>query len=104
MGTGSRSKSFYLLALFFTLFVLFLYGPMLTIIILSFQGPDGGLTFPMNGVSTFWFSKLMEGVGVVDIWSAFRRSVRLGLVVMGLTVILSVMAGLASSYRRLWSV
>ena len=33
------------------LFVLFLYGPTLTIMVLSFQGPDGGLTFPMNGFS-----------------------------------------------------
>ena len=33
------------------LFILFLYGPTLTILVLSFQGPDGGLTFPMNGFS-----------------------------------------------------
>jgi len=46
-----RSRSFYLLAGFFGLFVLFLYGPIVTIGILSFQGPQGGLTFPMNGVS-----------------------------------------------------
>src|SRR5229473_3153516 len=46
-----RSSSFYWLAALFGLFVLFLYGPMITIFILSFQGPDGGLTFPMNGVS-----------------------------------------------------
>ena len=95
---GKRSLSFYALALFFGGFVLFLYGPMLTIIILSFQGPDGGLTFPMNGVSTVWFGKLIEGVGVVDIWSAFGRSIKLGLVVMGVTVVFSVLAGLA--YRR----
>ena len=31
-----------LLAAFFVLFVLFLYGPTLTIAVLSFQGPDGG--------------------------------------------------------------
>ena len=58
-----RPKSFWFLAAFFTLFVGFLYGPTFTILILSFQGPQGGLTFPMNGVSTFWFSRLMEGVG-----------------------------------------
>lgn len=99
MSGARRSSSFYFLALFFALFVLFLYGPMITIIILSFQGPEGGLTFPMNGVSTFWFSKLMEGVGVVDIWSAFGRSIRLGLVVMVFTVVLSVLAGLAFRKR-----
>jgi putative spermidine/putrescine transport system permease protein len=93
-----RPSSFYWLAALFALFVLFLYGPMITILILSFQGPEGGLTFPMNGVSLHWFAKLWEGLGVVDIWAAFRRSFRLGLVVMVLTVVLSLLAGLA--YRK----
>jgi putative spermidine/putrescine transport system permease protein len=93
-----RPASFYWLAGLFTLFVLFLYGPMITILILSFQGPEGGLTFPMNGVSLHWFAKLWEGLGVVDIWAAFRRSLRLGFVVMVLTVVLSLLAGLA--YRK----
>jgi putative spermidine/putrescine transport system permease protein len=93
-----RPPSFYWLAALFALFVLFLYGPMITILILSFQGPDGGLTFPMNGVSLHWFVKLWEGLGVVDIWAAFRRSLRLGMVVMVLTVVLSLLAGFA--YRK----
>jgi putative spermidine/putrescine transport system permease protein len=93
-----RPASFYWLAALFTLFVLFLYGPMITILVLSFQGPEGGLTFPMNGVSLHWFAKLWEGLGVVDIWAAFRRSLRLGFVVMVLTVVLSLLAGLA--YRK----
>jgi putative spermidine/putrescine transport system permease protein len=96
---GSRGAAFYWLALLFGLFVVFLYGPMITIILLSFQGPDGGLTFPMNGVSLHWFAKLWEGLGVVDIWAAFRRSLRLGLVVMVLTVVLSLLAGLAFRKR-----
>lgn len=93
-----RPPSFYLLAMVFTLFVLFLYGPMLTIIVLSFQGPTGGLTFPMHGVSTHWFSRLWGGLGVVDIWAAFGRSLKLGAVVMALTVVISVLAGYA--FRR----
>jgi putative spermidine/putrescine transport system permease protein len=93
-----RPASFYWLAALFTLFVLFLYGPMITILLLSFQGPEGGLTFPMNGVSLHWFAKLWEGLGVVDIWAAFRRSLRLGFVVMVFTVVLSLLAGLA--YRK----
>lgn len=44
-----RPAAFWWLAALFALFVLFLYGPILTIVILSFQGPQGGLTFPMNG-------------------------------------------------------
>lgn len=95
MREGRRPGSFYWLAALFALFVMFLYGPTLTILVLSFQGPQGGLTFPLNGLSTFWFSKLWQGVGVVDIWAAFGRSFRLGLAVMGLTVVLSFLAGLA---------
>ena len=65
---------------------------------LSFQGPEGGLTFPLRGVSLHWFGKLWEGIGVVDIGAAFRRSLALGAVVMVLTVLLSLLAGLA--YRK----
>jgi putative spermidine/putrescine transport system permease protein len=93
-----RPRSFYILAAFFTAYVLFLYGPMFAIYILSFQGPDGGLTFPMNGVSLTWFGKVFAGAGIVDIGAAFKRSLALGLVVMVLTVLLSVAAGMA--FRR----
>jgi putative spermidine/putrescine transport system permease protein len=93
-----RGASFYGLAAFFVLFVLFLYGPTITIFILSFQGPQGGLTFPMNGMSLHWFEKLWAGGGIVDIGSAFKRSLKLGAVVTALTVVLSVLAGLA--YRK----
>lgn len=90
-----RSLGFYLLALFFTAYVLFLYGPMFAIYILSFQGPDGGLTFPMTSVSTFWFTKLFAGGGIIDIGASFMRSLKLGLAVMVITVVISVLAGLA---------
>ena len=93
-----RPRSFYLLAAFFALFVMFLYGPIITIGILSFQGPQGGLTFPMNGVSLHWFFDLFEKQAVGDIWGSFRRSFALGLMVMTVTVVLSVMGGLA--FRR----
>jgi len=99
MTDGKRPGSFYALAAVFGLFVLFLYGPMVTIFVLSFQGPEGGLTFPMRGVSLHWFAKLWEGMGVVDVAAAFRRSVALGVVVMGLTVLLALGAGLAFRKR-----
>ena len=95
MGNEKHSPAFWLLAAFFALFVLFMYGPMLVIVVLSFQGPEGGLTFPMRGVSLHWFYKLAEGLGVVDIGAALKRSLGLGLAVMALTVVLSVLAGLA---------
>jgi putative spermidine/putrescine transport system permease protein len=94
----TRPLSFWLLAALFSAFVLFLYGPMFAIFVLSFQGPEGGLTFPMRGVSLHWFAELWEGIGTVDIGGAFRRSLALGAVVMGFTVGLSLLAGLA--YRK----
>ncbi|WP_149541084.1 ABC transporter permease [Siccirubricoccus phaeus] len=93
-----RPFAFWALAALFSLFLLFLYGPTLTILVLSFQGPEGGLTFPMQGASLHWYRVLWQGVGVVDIWSAFRRSVALGLVVMVLTTVIALAAGYA--FRR----
>ena len=93
-----RPLSFWLLGAVFAAFVLFLYGPMFTIFVLSFQGPEGGLTFPMRGASLHWFRQLWEGIGVIDIGAALRRSLALGTVVMMLTVGLSLLAGLA--YRK----
>ena len=97
--TDRRAKGFWPLALIFAAFVLFLYGPVLTIFVLSFQGPGGGLTFPMRGVSLHWYAELWKGLGVVDIGAALRRSLALGAVVMGLTVLLSLSAGLAFRKR-----
>jgi len=90
-----RPRSFYVLTAFFVLFVIFLYGPTLTIGILSFQGPSGGLTFPMRGVSMHWFYDLFAQQAVGDIWGSFRRSIVLGFMVMVTTIVVSVMGGLA---------
>ena len=95
MAREGKAKGFWPLAIVFGLFVLFLYGPVITIFVLSFQGPEGGLTFPMRGLSTHWYAELWKGLGVVDIGAALRRSVALGVVVMLLTVLLSLSAGLA---------
>ena len=94
-----RGPGFWILTAVFALFVLFLYGPTITIGILSFQGPGGGLTFPMRGVSLHWFRDLFQEQAVGDIWGAFRRSLALGLMVMVTTVVVSVMAGLAFRKR-----
>lgn len=92
-----------ILTVVFILFALFLYGPTLTIITLSFQGPQGGLVFPMNGVSVHWFYDLFQPQSIGDIGGSFDRSIKLGLIVMVLTVIVSVMAGLAFRHRFLGS-
>jgi putative spermidine/putrescine transport system permease protein len=96
--TEGRSRAFYILSFIFVLYVLFLYGPTFTILVLSFQGPSGGMTFPMNGVSLHWFSNLWNGIGVPNVVEALLNSLKLGLTVTVLTVVISVMAGLA--FRR----
>jgi putative spermidine/putrescine transport system permease protein len=93
-----RTVGFYVLAIFFGLFVLFLYGPFSAIIVLSFQGPTGGLTFPMNGVSVHWFANLFQRQAVGDFGASFSRSLVLGLMVMVATVVVALLAGLA--FRR----
>ena len=99
MAGDARPRSFYVLAAVFVLFVLFLYGPIATIMILSFQGPDGGLVFPMRGVSVHWFADLFQPQSIGDIWGSFDRSLKLGLIVLVLTVVCSFLAGLAFRHR-----
>ena len=99
MKNGRRRPAFWLLAAFFALFVLFLYGPTITIVVLSFQGPSGGLTFPMNGVSVHWFGNLFEKQMVGDFAGSFERSMVLGLATMVVTVLVSFSAGLAFRKR-----
>ena len=91
----SRPPIYWALAILFGVFVLFLYGPIATIAILAFQGPSGGLVFPMHGVSLHWFGELFRPQPIGDIWGSFKRSITLGAVVMVLTVVLSLLAGLA---------
>jgi putative spermidine/putrescine transport system permease protein len=99
MHRDRRAPGFWPLAIVFGLFLLFLYGPVITIFVLSFQGPQGGLTFPMRGLSLHWYQVLWQGLGVVDIGAALRRSLALGTVVMALTVLLSLAAGMAFRKR-----
>ena len=98
-ATQKRGLAFYLLAAFFATFVLFLYGPMLVIFILSFQGPTGGLTFPMRGVSTHWFQDLWSSTRYGDLGGAFQRSMLLGLMSLTITGVVCLFAGLAFRKR-----
>lgn len=90
-----RRRSFIPLLLFFIFFVVFMYGPMIAIFTLSFQGPGGGLTFPMRGASFHWFFELFQPQRVGDFKGSFIRSLSLASIVMILTVMISLAAGLA---------
>lgn len=85
-----------LLIVYFVLFALFLYLPMFTLFILCFQGPHGGVTFPMVGVSLSWWKALVLDAKIIG---AFWRSIVLALMVMGVTAFFSLMLGTAFRQR-----
>jgi putative spermidine/putrescine transport system permease protein len=93
-----RPWTYYALGTLFGAFLVFLYGPMLVIYILSFQGPEGGVTFPMVGTSISWFVNIFEPGQMANIPVSFSRSIALATVISLLTVAISVAAGLA--FRR----
>ncbi|WP_370281862.1 ABC transporter permease [Pseudooceanicola sp.] len=101
MTARGRPLSYYVLAGLMALLLIFLYAPMLCVYILSFQGPDGGMSFPMVGWSFHWFEVLFEGTGghgIGDVPNSFRRSVRLAAFVSVLSTVIALSAGMA--YRR----
>src|ERR1700731_1867619 len=98
---GARPWTFYVLASLFTLFVLFLYGPMFGVLILSFQGPSASLAFPLRDPSLMWFDELFNPRRTGDVVGALGRSLPLAVIVMVLTVFISVAAGFAFR-RRFW--
>jgi putative spermidine/putrescine transport system permease protein len=93
-----RPWTFYILAALFGAYLLFLYSPMVVIAVLSFQGPTGGVTFPMTGVSLDWFYDILRPGQMANIPVSFSRSLALATVVSLTTVVISVAAGLA--FRR----
>ena len=96
-GRG-RPWTFYALATLFGLFLLFLYGPMLVMYVLSFQGSNGGVTFPMVGVSLAWFADIVKPGQMANIPVSFARSIALASAVSLLTAAISIAAALA--FRR----
>src|SRR5882672_5881259 len=97
-GGEERPWTFYALAALFGAYLVFLYGPMLVIYVLSFQGPNGGVTFPMVGVSVHWFENIAKPGQMANIPVSFARSIGLAALVSCLTVAISVAAGFG--FRR----
>ena len=85
-------------SVYYALFVVFIFGPMIAMFILSFQGRRGGTSFPMRGVSLHWWNKLIEPSMVGDLQGAMLRSVILALMVMVVTALFSTM--LAMAFRK----
>ncbi len=85
-------------SVYYALFIVFVYGPMIAMFILSFQGRRGGTSFPMRGSSLYWYNKLIEPSTVGDLQGALGRSLILALVVMLITALFSTM--LAMAFRK----
>ena len=85
-------------SIYYVLFIIFIYGPMIAMFILSFQGRRGGTSFPMRGFSLYWWERLLEPSTVGDLQGALGRSLILALIVMVITAIFSTM--LAMAFRK----
>ena len=83
---------------YYGLFLIFIYGPMIAMFILSFQGRRGGTSFPMRGSSFYWWQKLVEPSVVGDMQGALLRSLILALIVIVITALFSTM--LAMAFRK----
>jgi len=83
---------------YFVVFLFFIYGPMIAMFILSFQGPKGGVSFPMQGLSFYWWHELIEPSAVGDLKGSMLRSLILALIVMVITALFSTLLGMA--YRK----
>ena len=83
---------------YYAVFIVFVFGPMIAMFVLSFQGPKGGTSFPMRGISLHWWGKLIEPSAVGDLQGALVRSLILALIVMVITAVFSTM--LAMAFRK----
>jgi len=93
------------LAIYFVLFLVFLYAPMILMGILSFQGPYGQLTFPFKGpMGLDWWRALIDEnlptYHAADIRIAAKNSLYLSLAAGAMVAFLSFTLSMA--FRRRW--
>lgn len=92
------------LAVYTTLFVVFLYAPLAVLAILSFQaGPEGGPQFPITEWSIYWYQHLFgltppSRIAPLPINEAFFRSLALAFMTTVVSTVLGVMS--AQAFRR----
>ena len=99
--TPERRRSFRItsgFAVYYAIFLLFIYGPMIAMFILSFQGRRGGTSFPMRGWSFHWWQKLVEPSTVGDLQGSMLRSIILAILVLLITAVFATM--LAMAFRK----
>lgn len=90
------------LAIYTALFLLFLYGPMIVLAILSFQSIDGGPQFPIRDWSVYWYTHLLglaesSRVSQLPVSDSLLRSIVLAFMTTVVSTILGVMS--AEAFR-----
>ncbi|WP_245752563.1 ABC transporter permease [Poseidonocella pacifica] len=90
------------LALYTGAFLAFLYGPMIVLAILSFQGPNGGPQFPIQEWSTYWYRHLLgltetSRVSQLPVGDSLLRSLALAFMTTVVSVVLGTMS--AEAFR-----
>jgi putative spermidine/putrescine transport system permease protein len=89
------------LAVYVSLFLVFLYGPFLVLAILSFQtGPNGGPQFPIIEWSTYWYRDIFgltppSRIAPLPIRDSLIRSLLLAMMTMVVSTLLGVMSAQA---------
>ncbi len=91
------------------LILLMLYFPFVIMFVLSWQGPRGGHTLPLRGVSDIWWFKLFHPGAVTkysdvgeflgDYLGAFERSVILASITMIISTVFALLAAMAFRKR-----
>lgn len=92
------------LGVYCALFLLFLYGPMIILAILSFQGSEGGPQFPIVQWSLYWYRHLLEltpgsRVSYLPVGDSLLRSLALAVMTTIVSTVLGVITGEAFRTR-----
>lgn len=80
-------------------FLVYQWGPILTMALLSFTGPDGGTTFPMRGPSLHWYRELLRMAAIDDFKPPMLRSLLLALACSLTTAVLALASAQAMRAR-----
>lgn len=80
-------------------FLLYQWLPIFTLSLLSFSGPTGGTTFPMNGVSLHWYRELWDASIMNDFKPPLGRSFILAVACAVTTCVLAVASAQAMRGR-----
>jgi spermidine/putrescine transport system permease protein len=95
MDLATSRAGLWLLRLFFVGLVVFLYVPLLVLVVFSFN--NGDITFPLTGFTVSWYQRAAENPALI---AALRRSMIVGIVSSVIAVGLAVLVSYALVRRR----